>query len=207
MGQGIEKCRKGVLSVSPSVVFKLYIGLRIPVTTGTFVLRTCWIKSPNSLKTYLVTSYMMLCTIWYHLYNLKNVKDTHRGVLLLVTFRLQLEACNFIKSNIPPWRPVLQLYKKETPTQVFFHVEIAIFLSKNTYGEIEHPRATAFTYTFFLLLEIPTSHMVSNGFHIIILYTFRASFEHSETIFTSELFATSFIQFRSVSASAFSFFL
>ena len=106
--------------------------------------------------------HMMLCTIWYHLYNLKNVKDTHRGELLLVTFRLQLEACNFIKSNIPPWRPLLQLYKKETPTQVLFHVKIAIFLSKNTYGEIEHPRATAFTYTFFLLLEIPTSHMVSN---------------------------------------------
>ena len=167
MGQGIEKCRKGVLSVSPSVVFKLYIGLRIPVTTGTFVVRTCWIQSSNPLKTYLVTSYMMLCTIWYHLYNLKNVKDTHRGELLLVTFRLQLEACNFIKSNIPPWRPLLPSWrnvgkKKETPTQVLFHVKIAIFLSKNTYGEIEHPRATAFTYTFFLLLEIPTSHMVSN---------------------------------------------
>ena len=26
----------------------------------------------------------MLCTIWYHLYNLKNVKNTHGGVLLLV---------------------------------------------------------------------------------------------------------------------------
>ena len=26
----------------------------------------------------------MLCTIWYHLYNIKNVKNTHGGVLLLV---------------------------------------------------------------------------------------------------------------------------
>ena len=26
----------------------------------------------------------MLCTIWYHLHNLKNVKNTNRGVLLLV---------------------------------------------------------------------------------------------------------------------------
>ena len=25
----------------------------------------------------------MLCTIWYHLYNLKNVKNTHGEVLLL----------------------------------------------------------------------------------------------------------------------------
>ena len=26
----------------------------------------------------------MRCAIWYHLYNLKNVKNTHGGVLLLV---------------------------------------------------------------------------------------------------------------------------
>ena len=30
----------------------------------------------------------------YNLYNLKNVKNSHRGVLLLV---------NFTKSNTPPW--------------------------------------------------------------------------------------------------------
>ena len=36
--------------------------------------------------------YVLLCTIWYHLHNLKNVKKTHGGVLLLVT-----------KSNTPPW--------------------------------------------------------------------------------------------------------
>ena len=36
-----------------------------------------------------------LCLIWYHLYNLKNVKKSHGGVLLL--------ACNFTKSNTPPW--------------------------------------------------------------------------------------------------------
>ena len=28
--------------------------------------------------------YVMLCTIWYHLHNLKNAKNTHGGVLLLV---------------------------------------------------------------------------------------------------------------------------
>ena len=39
--------------------------------------------------------YVMFCAIWYHLYNLKNVKNTHEGVLLL--------ACNFTKSNTPPW--------------------------------------------------------------------------------------------------------
>ena len=39
--------------------------------------------------------------IWYHLYNLKNVKDTHGGVLILV--KLQASACNFTKINTPPW--------------------------------------------------------------------------------------------------------
>ena len=37
----------------------------------------------------------MRCAIWHNLYNLKNVKNTHGGVLLLV----KLQA----KSNIPPW--------------------------------------------------------------------------------------------------------
>ena len=37
----------------------------------------------------------MHCAIWYHFYNLKNVKNTHEGVLILV--KLQAEACNFTK--------------------------------------------------------------------------------------------------------------
>ena len=44
---------------------------------------------------------MVLCAIWYHSYNFKNVKNTHGGVLLLV--KLQASACNFTKSNTPPW--------------------------------------------------------------------------------------------------------
>ena len=40
--------------------------------------------------------YEMLCAVWYHLYNLKNVKNADGGVLLLV--KLQVT-----KSNTPPW--------------------------------------------------------------------------------------------------------
>ena len=43
----------------------------------------------------------MRCAIWHHLYNLKNVKNTHGGVLILV--KLQAEACIFTKINTPPW--------------------------------------------------------------------------------------------------------
>ena len=44
---------------------------------------------------------VMRRAIWYHLYNLKNVKSTHGGVLLLV--KLQASTCKFTKSNTPPW--------------------------------------------------------------------------------------------------------
>ena len=43
----------------------------------------------------------MRWTIWYYLYNLKNVKNTQRGVLILV--KLQALACNFTKINTPRW--------------------------------------------------------------------------------------------------------
>ena len=39
----------------------------------------------------------LLCTIWYHFHNLKNVKNTQGEVLLLVKF--QADACNVTKSN------------------------------------------------------------------------------------------------------------
>ena len=43
----------------------------------------------------------MICTVWYHLYNFKNVKKSHGGGLILV--KLQASACNITKSNTPPW--------------------------------------------------------------------------------------------------------
>ena len=41
------------------------------------------------------TEYVMLCAIWYHLYNLKNVKNTHGEVLLLV--KLLAEPATLLK--------------------------------------------------------------------------------------------------------------
>ena len=49
---------------------------------------------------------VMFCAIWNHLYNFKNVKNTRGGVLLLVKLQAisnKLNACNFTKSNTPPW--------------------------------------------------------------------------------------------------------
>ena len=47
-----------------------------------------------------VPVYVMRCAIWYHLHNLKNVKNTHGGVLILV--KMQTDACNFTKINTSP---------------------------------------------------------------------------------------------------------
>ena len=44
---------------------------------------------------------MERCGIYYRLYNLKNMKKTHGGVLILV--KLQASARNFTKINTPPW--------------------------------------------------------------------------------------------------------
>ena len=43
----------------------------------------------------------MFCTILYHVYNSKNVKSTHGGVILLV--KLQDSVCKFTESITPPW--------------------------------------------------------------------------------------------------------
>ena len=52
---------------------------------------------------------MVQCAIWYHLYNLKNVKNIHGGVLILV----KLQAETFTKINTPPWMffTFFKLYK------------------------------------------------------------------------------------------------
>ena len=52
---------------------------------------------------------MIRCAIWYHLYNLKNVKNIDGGVLLLV----KLKTSNFTKSNTLPsvFSRFLKLYK------------------------------------------------------------------------------------------------
>ena len=53
--------------------------------------------------------YVMFCTIWYHLYSLKNMKNTHGGVIVLV--KLQAAGCNFTKTITTTWVLLTLLYK------------------------------------------------------------------------------------------------
>ena len=56
-------------------------------------------------------TYEALCVIWYHLYNLKSLKNTHGGVFFVV--KLQALAYNLTKNNTPPWEffTFFNLYK------------------------------------------------------------------------------------------------
>ena len=47
----------------------------------------------NAFYFILKAYFVMRCAIWYHLYNLKNVKNTYGEMFLLV--KLQPLACNF----------------------------------------------------------------------------------------------------------------
>ena len=60
-----------------------------------FFLESKTVFSPGS-------TLMMLCAIWYHLFHLKDVKNTHEGVLLLTKFQplrvsLRHVFCTFFK--------------------------------------------------------------------------------------------------------------
>ena len=53
------------------------------VFLGFFEKQTCLNHEYFIIKKYL-RRYVVSCAIWYHLHNLKNIKNTHGGVLILV---------------------------------------------------------------------------------------------------------------------------
>ena len=59
-------------------------------------------------RTFILKVHQILCAIWYHLCNLKNMKNTHGRIPLLVKFQAY-----FTESNTPPWVlfKFLKLYK------------------------------------------------------------------------------------------------
>ena len=58
-------------------------------------------KAVLQIPKLILMTYVVVYAIWYHPYNIKNVKNTDGGLLLLV--KLQASACSFTKSNTPPW--------------------------------------------------------------------------------------------------------
>ena len=71
---------------------------------------------------------MMFCTIWYFLYNLKNVKNT--------------QGCNCTKSNTPPWVSLLffklcKCYQIAQRTQMAFQEEEKLIFCECNQGHSE----------------------------------------------------------------------
>ena len=64
------------------------------ICSGKVIILNCGKWSTETHLGFCHTS-VMRSTIWYHLYNSKNVKNTHGGVLILV--KLQASACNVFK--------------------------------------------------------------------------------------------------------------
>ena len=76
---------KSIKNICESLIPIIPINLLCYWSDSTIALS--WIK--NTSKKYEL--YVMLCTIWYRLYNLKIVKNTHGGVLLLVKLQASLK--------------------------------------------------------------------------------------------------------------------
>ena len=90
----------------------------------------CALSSENALI------FVIRCAIWYYLWKLKSVKNTHGGLLILV--KLQVEACNFTKTNTPPWVffTFSKLYKWCQTAQriTFFNIHYTFILSTFMYN-------------------------------------------------------------------------
>ena len=88
----------------------------------------------------------MLYMIWSHLNNLKNVKNTPEGVLLLV--KLQSSASNFTKSNTSPWVffTFFKLYKWYQIAQSVSYNTHMIMM--NSFGEmVDRRKALSLVYS------------------------------------------------------------
>ena len=98
---------------------------------------------------------VMLCAIWNHLHNLRNVKNALGKLLPLVKF--QAKASNFTKSNTPPWVFItfFKLYKWYQIAQRISNIQCFqksffqwLFILRNGFRIILHvPRINPITHS------------------------------------------------------------
>ena len=79
-----------------------------------------WMLRGVCLRLWCICIYEMLCAIWYHLYNFKNVKNTHGGMLILVKLQAKVFKC----SNLY-YPTVIKI-----TTLCFFSVTVGIFFTQ-----------------------------------------------------------------------------
>ena len=78
------------------------------------------VQELNRIKriSYKVESYVVHCVIWYHLYNLNNVKNTHGEVLILVKFQASHIVFCVATKELP-----LKYFKDDIELQKFHNVK------------------------------------------------------------------------------------
>ena len=82
------------MSVRPSFIISEFDSRKRAIFSQRLILRYWYVWNSTIQYHYLEViavilrflSIVMFCAIWYHVYNLKNVKNIHGGVLLLVTW-------------------------------------------------------------------------------------------------------------------------
>ena len=71
----------------------------------------------------------MFCEMWHHLHNLKNLKNTHGEVLLLVKLQAKRKSenmtCNIFDEKIVIKKTELQLHKNRFG-ELFYHYVTAV---------------------------------------------------------------------------------
>ena len=82
-------------------------------------------------------SYLMRSAIWYHLHNLKNVKNTDEGVLILV--KLQAKVCNVSKRNTSPFK-IVQMTPNRENYFIFMHFFIQLIQLIHRFIQLIHCR-------------------------------------------------------------------
>ena len=93
---------------------------------------------------------MMLCAIWYHLYNFKKVNNTHGGVLLLLKI-LHLHGCFCVF-----W--IVQMVPNRATHHILFHSQYVLSLRiESECGKIRTRNSSVFGHF---------SHSEINPFHV-----------------------------------------
>ena len=98
--------------------------------------------------------YVMRCASWYHLYNLKNIKNAHGGVLLLVT----LQASAFTKSMTPAWA-FFTFYKLQKWYQIAQHITHFPFLTQISFFNLGYLITVSGNYAHSFSIE-PSMHFL-----------------------------------------------
>ena len=83
---------------------------------------------------YLSPEYVVRCAIWYHLYNLKNVKNTQGGVLILVKLQAKPEPATLLKVTLLHG---CKLYKWYQIAQRTTYIEIGVKFSREEKEDIK----------------------------------------------------------------------